>query len=70
MKKKVFFSTTGALFAVIAVLHFLRLTFGWDAVIGGWHAPTWVSGLAIVLASYLSYQSFKFRKSFNSANSK
>ena len=67
MQQKIFFSTTGVIFALIAVLHFLRMTFAWEAVIGGWQVPMLVSGLAVLVALYLSWQSFKFRKQLNSA---
>jgi len=61
MKQKMFLSVVGAFFAIVAVLHFLRLSLGWDAVIGGWQVPTWVSGLAVLVGLYLSYTSFRLR---------
>ena len=62
MSQKSYITVTGAVFLVIAVLHLLRLLFGWEAVIGGWNVPTWVSGLALVLSGYLAYSAFKLRK--------
>jgi hypothetical protein len=41
------------LFGLIAVLHALRLIYGWEAVIGGWAVPTWFSGLAVVIAGLM-----------------
>lgn len=62
MSQKLFLLIVGTIFAVIAVLQFLRLSLGWDAVIGGWNVPTWVSGLAVLVGLYLSYTSFRLRR--------
>lgn len=43
----------------MAVLHLLRLLFGWDANIGGWAAPTWVSWVALPVAGDLAYEGRK-----------
>jgi hypothetical protein len=42
------------LFAFIALLHLARMLTHWSAVIGGWGAPLWVSGLGFVVAAALS----------------
>jgi hypothetical protein len=42
------------LFALIALLHLARLFTHWSAVIGGWSAPIWVSGLGFIVAGALS----------------
>jgi hypothetical protein len=42
------------LFALIALFHLARMLTHWSAVIGGWAAPLWVSGLGFVLAGALS----------------
>ena len=62
MQQKTFTTITGILFSLIAVLHLLRLLLHWDAVIGGWAVPTWVSGLALVLSGSLAYSAFTLRK--------
>ena len=43
-----------SLFALIALFHLTRLFTHWSAVIGGWTAPLWVSGLGFVVAGALS----------------
>jgi len=58
MGKKTFLKTAGVIFAVVGALHVLRLLLGWEAVIGGWDVPRWVSGVAAVFAGYLSYTAF------------
>ncbi len=42
------------LFALIALFHLIRILTHWSAVIGGWAAPLWVSGLGFVVAGALS----------------
>lgn len=61
MNQKTFYNITLIVFLLIALLHALRLVYGWSAVIGGWEVPMWLSGLAIVLAGYLAYNAFKLR---------
>ena len=62
MTQKTFTLTAGVVFALIAVLHVLRLVFSWEAVIGGWQVPLWISGVAIALSGYLSYTAFKLSR--------
>ena len=61
MNQKTFSTVTFIVFSLIALLHALRLIYGWNAVIAGWGVPMWVSGLAVVLAGYLAYSVFKLR---------
>lgn len=62
MNQKTFTLIAGVVFSLIAVLHVLRLIFKWQAVIGGWNVPGWVSCLALFLSGYLAYSAFKLRK--------
>lgn len=62
MTQKTFNTVAGSIFAVVAILHLLRLLLHWEAVVGGWAAPAWVSGVAIVLAGYLALSAFKLRQ--------
>lgn len=62
MNARTFFHTTGIIFLLIAVLHLLRLVFGWEAVLGGAVVPMWPSVIAVLIAAYLSYQSFRMEK--------
>lgn len=47
MNQKAFSLLTAAIFTAIAVLHILRLLLGWEAIIGGWVVPRWVSWVAL-----------------------
>jgi len=62
MSIKAFYSTVGAVFFLIFILHLARIIFGWDAVIGGVAIPMWVSWIAAAVAAFLLYQGYKFKK--------
>ena len=62
MRQDAFVTTAGAMFSLVTVLHVLRLLFGWEAVIGGWHIPFWISWIAIAVCGYLASTAFKLRK--------
>jgi len=55
MKQTTYFLTVCIIFSVIAVLHLLRIVYGWEAMIGGWSVPMWLSWAAVVVAGYLTY---------------
>lgn len=59
--QKTYYLVTGVIFSLIALLHALRLVYGWEAVIGGWAVPMWLSGLALLVALFLSFQGFRLR---------
>ena len=61
MNQRTFTMTVGVVFSLIAVLHALRLLLGWEAVIGGWHVPVWLSWVALALAGYLAYTAFRMK---------
>ncbi len=62
MTQKTFTLTSGVIFSLVAVLHALRLLLGWEAVIGGWQVPRWVSWPALALSGYLSYTAFTLKR--------
>ncbi len=62
MTQKTFFCLSGVVFSLVFVLHVLRLVLKWDAVIGGWNVPNWVSIIALILSGTLAYFAFKFKK--------
>ncbi|MBI2508517.1 MAG: hypothetical protein HYV99_00455 [Betaproteobacteria bacterium] len=41
-------------FALVALLHLLRLIYGWEATINGAAIPMWASVLALVIAGGLA----------------
>jgi hypothetical protein len=50
---KSYLIVTGVLFGVIAIVHLLRLIYGWPAQIGGWNMPLWLSWVGVLIASAL-----------------
>ncbi len=63
MDQKTFTRIAGLVFLLVAVLHALRIVLGWDAVIGGWSVPLWVSWAALAVSGSLAYTAFKVGRS-------
>ena len=55
MDHKSFHSIAGVIFLAIAILHLVRIVYGWDAVIDKFEVPMWVSYVVVAVAGYLSY---------------
>ena len=55
MSQKTYNGLTGTIFLLITLLHFGRIFSGWEANIGGWDVPMWLSWSAVVVAGYLAY---------------
>ena len=51
-------TVTATLFLVLAIMHLLRIIFGWQVEIGGLNIPFWVSWLAVLVAGALAYFGF------------
>jgi hypothetical protein len=51
---RAYLMVTRILFGLIALFHLTRMLTHGSAVIGGWAAPLWVSGLGFVVAGGLS----------------
>lgn len=50
----------GVVFLLVALIHFLRVLFGWTLIVGDMDVPEWFSWFGVLLALYLSYASFHF----------
>lgn len=55
MDQRTYTRLTGVIFLLIAVLHLLRILYGWSAVIGGWTMPMWLSWAALIIGAYLAW---------------
>ncbi len=53
---------SGVVFILVALLHLLRLIFGWSAVFNGWSVPMWVSILGLIVAGALVWMNFSAAK--------
>ena len=62
MSNKTYLRTTSFIFLVIVVLHLLRIVDGWEAVIGGYNLPLWISVVAVLLAGFLAFYGYKISK--------
>lgn len=62
MRKETYLQVTGFIFAFIALLHALRLVFGWEVFLGGWTVPMWFSIAGVAAAGFLAYSAFKLLK--------
>jgi hypothetical protein len=58
LREKTYLIAAGALFAVVAAAHFVRIFTGSDLIIMGWDAPVWLSWIGTAATAYLSYMSF------------
>lgn len=52
--KKPFTSLAAIIFAVITLVHLLRLMYGWVVNIAGGNVPMWTSVLGVVIAGVLA----------------
>ncbi len=50
----------GLIFLIVALLHLMRIAFGWNLIVGNVTVPLWLSWLGVAIAGYLSYSSFHF----------
>ena len=53
-----------AIFILIAVVHLLRLVYGWEATVNNLVIPMWVSVVGLLIAGTLAY--FLWRESYKS----
>ena len=58
LSRKTYITVTATLFLVVAIMHLLRIIFGWQVEIGGLSIPFWVSWLALPVAGALAYFGF------------
>lgn len=51
---KLFTKIAIAVFSLVAVLHLLRVIFGWEVIISGIVVPLWVSVIGFIVAAGLA----------------
>jgi len=54
MTTKAYLIVSTVIFALVAVMHLLRLTLGWSVVLGMTSVPLWVSVLALLIAASIA----------------
>jgi len=60
---KTYHYVSGSLFAVVALVHLLRLINHWPLILGTWDAPMYVSWLGLIGPGFLSIWSFRLVRS-------
>lgn len=63
MNRRNYFVATSAVFAIVGAVHLVRVMQGWTAVINGYELPMWASWAALLVAGYLAFTGYGFRKS-------
>ena len=62
MNRKTFSLVAGLIFLLVAVIHVLRLAFGWHVDIVGCSIPMWVSWVALPISGFLAYEGFRLSR--------
>jgi hypothetical protein len=60
MEQKTFDIVAGVIFALVALVHLMRIGLGWPAAIGGWSVPMWVSWIGLIVAGGLAFFGLRF----------
>jgi hypothetical protein len=60
MDQRAFSIVAGMIFALVALLHLVRIIIGWSVVIGDWSVPMWVSWIGFVVAGGLAFFGLSF----------
>jgi hypothetical protein len=60
MSQHAFSLAAGIVFLLIALAHLLRILFGTPVIVQDIPIPVWVSGIAMVIMGFLSYEGFRF----------
>ena len=63
MNMKTYLAISGTLFALVAVLHLVRVLVGWDLVIDGWLVPMWASLLGVLVPGFLAVSAMRLVRS-------
>ena len=59
MSRKLYLIISGTIFGLVALLHLARVVFHWQAQVGAWVVPFWLSWGGLVGAGILSIWAFR-----------
>ena len=62
MRTKTLLQVAGTVFAIVVILHGLRIINGWALRIGAVDIPMWVSWIAVILIGWLAYNCWVLQK--------
>jgi hypothetical protein len=54
MKTKSYLIVSTFIFALVALVHLIRLTLGWPVLLGTWSVPLWVSVPAVLVSALIA----------------
>lgn len=60
MTQKATWCLAGTIFSIVTLFHGVRTVYGWPVVVGNVQVPVYVSGIAVLVAGFMTYQSLKF----------
>jgi hypothetical protein len=66
MSEHGFSLTVGIIFLLIALAHLVRIVFSAPVVVQNTPIPVWISGIAVLVVGFLSYEGFHFARKFRS----
>jgi hypothetical protein len=58
MSRRAYLLVTAVIFSLIALLHLVRIIFGWSVMLAGWSVPMWLSWVALIMTCALAYFGF------------
>jgi hypothetical protein len=59
LRERTYLLLVGAIFAIVAAAHLVRVFYAIDLVIMGYAVPLWLSWIGTAVVAYLSYMSFR-----------
>ena len=59
MNVKTYVVVSSVIFALVAVLHLVRIVGQWTVFIDGWQVPMWASVVGVAVAGFLSFAGFR-----------
>ena len=62
MTQRKYIVVSGFIFAVVALIHFLRILNLWDLKLGDWVAPMALSGLGLLVPGFLALVAYKLTR--------
>ncbi len=66
MSQRMFNLVAGLLFALLALVHAVRIATSSGFVVSGWSFPTWASVIAVLAGAYLALAALRLNKSAGS----
>lgn len=59
MNQRTYYFYTGIIFAIIAIMHLVRIIYAWPVMVADVAIPLWVSWIPVLLGGYLAYRGFQ-----------